>query len=165
MTAAHTIRILNAADIELYKTMRLEALQLEPGVFGSSYARESAFTDEEWLARLSSDKSVSMGLFCGEGMIGITGVVIDWDDDTRGIMVQSYIQKEYRGRGLSNLLYNIRLEWARNKGLRSLRIGHKESNLASKAANQRHGFKYVHSESSTWPDGSVEDVLYYDLIL
>lgn len=160
-----SIRAFNAGDLEQYKAMRLEALQLESGVFGSTYAREAAFPPDEWLARLNSNYSVNIGLYHEDQLIGITGVVVDREDATRGIMVQSYIRKAYRGRGLSRLFYEARLDWARHRGLKSLRIGHKDSNLVSKAANQRYRFQYVYRETNTWPDGSVEDVLYYDLAL
>lgn len=160
-----SIRAFRPDEVEAYQAMRLEALRLEPGVFGSNYAREAAFAPDEWLARLTSPTSVCMGLYHDGELIGITGVVVDRDDATRGIMVQSYICKAYRGRGLSRLFYEARLAWAREKGLRTLRIGHKESNLVSKAANQRHGFVFSHREACTWPDGSVEDILYYDLEL
>jgi GNAT superfamily N-acetyltransferase len=161
----YSIREFLPEETALYKAMRLEALQLEAAMFGSNYAREAAFTDEQWLERIVNVNSVCLGLFCGRDLIGITGVVIDWNNTAMGIMVQSYIQSKYRGRGLSRLLYDARLAWARNRGLKSLRVGHKESNQVSKAANQRYGFKYTYREPCTWPDGSKEDILYYDLEL
>jgi hypothetical protein len=99
----YSIRTFFPSEAEQYKAIRLEALQLEAGVFGSSYAREAAFSDEEWLARLTSSDSVNMGLYHENELIGITGVVVDREDVTRGIMVQSYIRKPYRGNGLSHL--------------------------------------------------------------
>ncbi|KAH9885668.1 hypothetical protein F4778DRAFT_760060 [Xylariomycetidae sp. FL2044] len=38
--------------LDRYKPFRLHALQTDPDAFGSTYARELAFTDETWLARL-----------------------------------------------------------------------------------------------------------------
>ncbi|KAH6660560.1 hypothetical protein BKA67DRAFT_548434 [Truncatella angustata] len=37
-----------------YKPFRLTALQQDPDAFGSTYAREVAFTDEDWRKRLSN---------------------------------------------------------------------------------------------------------------
>ena len=73
---------------------------------------------------------------------------------------------EHRGKGLSRLLYEARLSWAAQRPqLKRLRIGHRETNHSSMAANQRYGFKFVWRESLSWPDGSMDDVLYYELTL
>ena len=149
-------------ELELYKGIRLEALRLDAGMYGSTYARESSFTADEWLARMASKNSQCFGLFCSDELIGLTGIVIDKADATMAHMVQSYIRKSYRGRGLSRLLYDARLAWAIEHGLKTLRIGHRESNIASKAANQRNGFIYKFSERANWPDGGEEDILYYE---
>ena len=145
--------------------MRLEALQKEANVFGSTYAREVAFDDAQWMDRISNPNSICLGLFHNDELIGITGVVTDTEDKELGHMVQSYIRKEHRGKGLANLFYEARLNWARDRKLKRIQVGHKESNLASKAANQRFGFSYTHREPRTWPDGSTEDILYYELEL
>jgi RimJ/RimL family protein N-acetyltransferase len=162
----YTICQLFQEDVEIYKAMRLEALQLEAGVFGSSYIHEYAFTYEQWLARLTGENIACFGLFYQQELVGITGIVIDWDDKELAHMVQSYIRKAHRGRGLSRLYYDARLQWARNyPGLKAVRTGHRESNITSRAANQHYDFKFAYRESIDWPDGTTEDVLYYDLKL
>jgi len=156
------IRAFLPDDLELYKGIRLEALLLEAAMYGSTYTRESAFTENEWLVRMAYHNSQCFGLFYADELIGLTGIVVDKADATLGHMVQSYIRKQYRGQGLSRLLYDVRLAWAIDRGLKTLRIGHRESNTASKAANQRNGFIYKFSESCNWPDGGKEDILYYE---
>ena len=165
-TIQFTIRRFSPEDLGLYKAIRLEALQLETGVFGSNYAREAGFTDEQWLARINGYDSDCFGLFHGDQLIGLTGIVIDWEDVTLAHMTQSYIRKEHRGKGLSRLLYEARLAWVSERPqIRRLRIGHRDSNHRSMAANQRYGFKFVWREPHDWPDGSREDILYYELVL
>ncbi len=63
------------------------------------------------------------------------------------------------------MLYQARLEWAGKRNLKRLIIGHRESNIASKNANQHFGFKYTHQEIRKWPDGSIEPMTYYELNL
>ncbi|CRG84952.1 hypothetical protein PISL3812_02118 [Talaromyces islandicus] len=46
--------------VERYKTTRLTALQLDPGAFGSTYAREIQFTYEIWLSRLLNPLSKTL---------------------------------------------------------------------------------------------------------
>jgi len=161
----YTIRVFSLKDVQLYKNIRLEALQSEPSFFGSNYAREAAFTEEEWLSRINNNSSACFGLFYNEELIGLTGIYIDPDNAALGQLAQSYIRKEFRGKGLSALLYDARIAWARDRGLNSLQVGHRENNIASKRANQHHGFKYTHREAVNWPGGSTGDILYYLLEL
>jgi GNAT superfamily N-acetyltransferase len=161
----YIIRQLTVADVTAYKAIRLEALQQEPGMFGNSYALESGYTDQHWLDRVSNPNGAIFGLYHTTELIGITAIIIDGEHPEEAYMTQSYIRKTHRGKGLSQLLYKARLEWARERELGRLLIGHRESNLISKAANQRHGFKYAYSAPRTWPDGCTEDMLYYTLEL
>ncbi|RYG44765.1 MAG: GNAT family N-acetyltransferase [Chitinophagaceae bacterium] len=162
----YTIRQFTSADLEAYKSMRLEALQLACGMFGNSYETEADFPEAQWLARIDNPLGGCFGLYYGEELIGITGIVVsDPDTPDAAYMTQSYIRAAYRGKGLSAILYDARLQWAREHGIKRLKIGHRKSNAASKAANQRYGFTYTHSEPRQWPDGRDEDMLYYELIL
>ena len=162
----YSIRPFTAVEVELYKAMRLEALELEAGMFGSNLARELSFSDEQWMDRITNPVSGCFGLFCGDELIGITGIIIDNKEKPgEAYMTQSYIRKAHRGKGLSRMLYEIRLQWAKEHGIKRLVIGHRENNLVSKAANQRYGFTYSRSESRTWGDGAVMDNLIYELLL
>jgi RimJ/RimL family protein N-acetyltransferase len=166
MNDSYTIRQFTPEDLSAYKALRLEALQVEHGTFGNGYEMESKFTDEQWLARLTNPASAIFGLYHGEKLIGITGInVRETDKPGDAYMTHSYIKKEYRGRKLSRMLYEIRFAWAKEYGIKRLIIGHKKSNLASQAANQHFGFKYTHSNPRTWADGSVEDDMQYELWL
>jgi GNAT superfamily N-acetyltransferase len=161
-----TIRQFSPEDVAQYKSLRLEALQLECGMFCSSYSREAAFSHEQWVARISNPNCAYFGLYNEDELIGITGIVItDEERPTEAFMTHSYIRKEYRGQRLSRILYEARLEWARTHQIKCLKVGHRVSNLISKAANQYYGFNYTHSEPNTWPDGQTEDMLYYELML
>jgi RimJ/RimL family protein N-acetyltransferase len=161
----YTIQRFTPANVEAYKAIRLEALQTEPGMYGNSYAMEAAFTDEQWMDRIMKPGQARFGLYAGDELIGLTGIIIEDEEKGDAYMTQSYIRQEHRGQKLSRLLYEARMAWARANGIRRLIISHKATNYASKAANQRFGFCYTHSESRTWPDGSTEDNLFYELIL
>ncbi len=159
-----SIRQFHAEDVEIYKAMRLEALQLEAGKFGNSYAFEAAFPDEQWRTRVNNPLGACFGLYYGDELIGITGIVIvDPEKPQEAYMTQSYIRAPFRGKGLSGMLYSARFGWARNHNITTLHIGHRRSNILSKAANQRYGFEYTHAEMRTWPDGAEEEMLYYTL--
>jgi GNAT superfamily N-acetyltransferase len=162
----YTIRQFFSKDVEQYKAMRLEALQLNCGMFGNSYEYEAAFPQEQWIARVSNPNGACFGLYYSDELIGITSIIVaDEEKPDEAYMTQSYIRKEYRGRGLSRLLYEARLEWAKAHQIKCLKIGHRANNLASKAANQHYGFNYTHAEPRNWPDGNTEDMFFYELVL
>ncbi len=162
----YTIRPFTVKDTMAYKAVRLEALQREPGMFCSSYATEAAFTDEQWQGRIMGSNQSRFGLYYGEELIGITGIIIEDAAREEAYLTHSYIRKEHRGKGLSRLLYEARIAWAKERGIKRLLISHRASNTASMKANQKFGFRYTHKSSQTWPpDGTVEDLLHYELLL
>lgn len=161
----YSIRRFEVADVADYKAMRLEALQTEPGMFGNSYATEMAFPEHQWTDRLANPAIATFGLYFGDELIGITSIITNKEKPEEAYMTQSYIRKPHRGKGLSRLLYEARLDFAKASGLKHLIIGHRDSNKASFAANQHFGFQYTHREARTWPDGGMEDMLYYKLDL
>ncbi len=162
-TASYTIRQFSIADVDAYKRIRLEALATEPGMFGNSYAMEVAMPQEDWINRISLQGNARFGLYCNDELIGLTGIIINAENPTEAYMTQSYIQKAHRGKGLSAMLYDARIAWAKANGVAILTISHRKTNLASKAANRKYGFLYHHTESRTWPDGVTEDNICYIL--
>jgi GNAT superfamily N-acetyltransferase len=161
----YTIRQFLPHEGEMYKSIRLEALQLSHGMFGNSHATEAAYNDSLWQDRLKSPTTACFGLFGNDELIGLTSIVCNAERPDEAYMTQSYIREEHRGLGLSKLLYEARIAWARAHGVKLLTIGHRESNLASKAAVQRFGFRHSHRETRQWPDGATEDMIYYSLDL
>lgn len=158
----YKIRQLGEDEALFYKSMRLEAIQIEPAMFRSSTPAEADLTDDEWRERIKHPRAVFV-LFDDDKPIGMTSILLL--SDKEGYLGQSYIKKEYRGMGLAALLYQARMSWAAQQHLESLTVSHRESNAISKAANQRLGFNYTHREPVNWLDGTTEDVLYYVLWL
>lgn len=161
--ANYSIRQFTIADIDAYKRIRLEALEKEPGMFGNSHAMEAAMPHEDWVNRIVQHGHARFGLYFNDELIGLTAIIINAENPVEAYMTQSYIRKEHRGKGLSTLLYDARIAWAKEKSVKLLTISHRRSNLASKAANQHYGFVYHHTDSRTWPDGVTEDNVHYTL--
>jgi RimJ/RimL family protein N-acetyltransferase len=165
---AVTVRALARSDWRAFKELRLAALRTEPGVFLTPYARAAERTDAEWRDGITGPNQQTFGLFDGERLIGNTGVFADRDDPAGATaqLVMSYIVPEYRGRGLSALLYEARLRWVRERPqFERVMVGHRRSNEVSRRANQRFGFLEVGRVSQTWPDGLLEDEVRYELRL
>jgi RimJ/RimL family protein N-acetyltransferase len=98
----------------------------------------------------------------------MTGIVIDKDDRSKrtAVLWGSWLRPDLRGKGLSDLLYGARIEWARrHPTCARIVVSHRVSNLSSKRAIQRHGFRWTHAEEKCWNDGAVENDHYYELVL
>lgn len=164
--SAYTIRPFLAHEADAYKAIRLEALRTEPGMFGNAYAVEAAYPDEHWHDRVSKPTAAVFGLYHGEELVGLTGIIVDPQKaPDEAYLTQSYIRAPHRQQGLSRMFYDARIAWARERGVKRLIIGHRDTNLASKASILRYGFRYTHSEERLWPDGERAPMLYYVLDL
>ena len=160
------LRRFTTDDWQVFKAIRLEALRTELYFFGGRYILEVGLPDDEWKDRLSHpDDAAFWGLYDGDECIGLTGIKKHPNYPGSMVLSASFIRGEYRGRGLSALYYQTRIDWAREQGYTDVYVAHRIGNDASRAANQKFGFKYTHTETTTWPDGTVSDKLWYRLIL
>lgn len=162
------IRQLNEDDWHLFAEIRLKALRTDPSVFGSTYELESKFTEADWRNRLRRDDSAIFLIFADEMPIGMTGVSVFRDDPTKktAFFWGSWLEPEFRRRGLSDLMYKTRLDWAKNHpGIERIIVSHRASNAASKYANQKHGFVFTRTHEKVWTDGVTEDEVCYELKL
>jgi RimJ/RimL family protein N-acetyltransferase len=141
------IRRLREEEAPLYKFMRLEAIKTEPAMFRCSTPAEADLTDEQWVERIKNPRAI-FGLWANDELVGMTSLLLL--NDHEAYLGQSYIKKEHRGQGLSGLLYKVRMALASELRLKRLSVSHRESNIASKAANQRFKFQYSHRETANW---------------
>jgi RimJ/RimL family protein N-acetyltransferase len=96
----------------------------------------------------------------------MTGVSINWNDPTEktALLWGSWLAPHARGKGLSELMYKARINWAKAQPtVEKIIVSHRASNLASKYANQKHGFIATHKKEKVWTDGGVEDEIFYEL--
>jgi RimJ/RimL family protein N-acetyltransferase len=161
-------RPLRASEWSEFKDIRLLALKSAPGMFATSYEEAAERSPEAWQEIVAGPGHQVFGLFDGAQLIGITGVFggrEDSDDDT-AFLVMSFIMPEYRRRGLSSLLYEARLDWVRmrNRFKRAV-AAVRASNEISQRACQRFGFACISRAPRTWPDGTTEDELIFELRL
>ncbi|HEV7298731.1 MAG TPA: GNAT family N-acetyltransferase [Tepidisphaeraceae bacterium] len=159
------LRLATESDWAVVRAVRLEALREEPGVFGSSLAREVAYDEAKWRTWAAGPAGATFLLADGADVVGLTGVIVEADDPTTARCVASYIRRAYRGRGLSGRFYEVRIAWARARGCVRIVTGHRLSNAASMRANQPFGFTETHRAPHRWPDGVEEAVVLYELRL
>jgi RimJ/RimL family protein N-acetyltransferase len=161
-----TTRRLTEDDWLEFSQVRLKALQTDPQVFGSNYKRESQMTEIEWRGRLQAEDNAIFLIYAGDTPIGMTCVSIDRDDATQktALLWGSWLAPPFRGKGLSELMYQTRIEWAKQQPtVERIIVSHRASNLSSKYANQKHGFIATHKNEKVWTDGATEDEIFYEL--
>jgi RimJ/RimL family protein N-acetyltransferase len=161
------VRRLWPADWRANREIRLEALADSPGAYFTSAAEAAARSDAQWQAMVADPDMAVFGLFEAEQLVGLTAIYIDKDDPagrTAGLAM-SYIRPAWRARGLTRLLYEARLDWARERGLARVRVSHRDGNEPSRRAILAHGFRRVGATPHRWPDGATADNVSYELLL
>lgn len=109
------IRQLSERDWEIFRAIRLKALQECERVYLSSYEDTLKRTPEEWQEIIAGDDRAIFVLFANEKPIGLASV-FTWKDDaskTTGVMAMGYLVPDHRGKGFSRLLYEPRIAWAK----------------------------------------------------
>lgn len=166
MKEEYSVQQLSKDDWQILKEIRLEALSLDPQAFGSNFERESSYDEVRWreFIGMSTDRAFFI-LKDGSVVIGLTGIIRSREEPEEAILIASYIRKEYRRIGLSLMLYEARLNWAKTENLSAVIVSHRESNRASKMANQKFGFQYTGEQNKIWADGVTEKEIFYRLAL
>lgn len=159
-----TVTLFAPEEWRFYKSIRLKALLSDPGVFGSSHALEAFEPDAKWQKALVSPDIGVFGVFHFGDVIGMTGIVLDRNDRSTAKLWGSWLEPKWRDRGLSQKMYAARIDWARrHPDVQRIVVSHRESNTASKMANQKHGFAFTHKSEHVWRDGVTEPEVFYVL--
>ena len=161
-----SIRQLTENDWREFAQIRLKALQTDPLVFGSNYEKESQMTEAEWRNRLQAKDNAIFLLYAGDTPIGMTCISIDRSEPTKktALLWGSWLAPHFRRKGLSELMYQTRINWAKEQPtVEKIIVSHRASNLSSKYANQKHGFVSTHKNEKVWTDGATEDEIFYEL--
>jgi GNAT superfamily N-acetyltransferase len=149
---AITIRVMNEADVLLLREVRLRALLDTPVAFGSTYAREAAFFEEQWRERACSwaREGVSRTLlaFEGDSCCGIVAGFVHREIAGRVCVVSMWVAPEVRRRGLGRRLIGEIEQWARQVGAREIMLDVNETNHAAIELYRRCGFSLT---GHSWP--------------
>jgi len=144
-----TLEPVRAENVQLFKAVRLRALQDSPSAFGSTYAREIQFNDEEWQARAERwNGEHGIGYLAMEDGVpcGIAGGIldavdpVDQIDQVRAHLVSMWTASTHRQRGVGRLLVDAVAAWARLRGVNTLLLSVVSTNEAAISFYLRLGF-------------------------
>ena len=132
------VREISADDWELMRDVRLAALAEAPDAFGSSYAREIAFGEEQWRGRIS-DRSVTFFAYTDpvESPAGLAGVYIE---DGVADVVSMWVRPGFRGQKVGEALIDATASWAKAHGFGTLWLWVTDMNAAARRLYERCGF-------------------------
>ena len=115
------IRQLNADDVEVFKTIRLEALRLEPAAFASKPEDWASLPDEEWRDRLQVPVFVA---FRSGEPVGIMGLLPQQPSKMkhRSTLIMVYLRSSERGQGLAKRLLDTVVDFAARNGISQIEL-------------------------------------------
>jgi ribosomal protein S18 acetylase RimI-like enzyme len=155
------IRPLTSADHNTLRDTRLRALADTPLAFGSSYARESLDTPQQWQQRAekwTTPNQARCFLAFDEDRGGTCcGIVACFKDEQRAgsvAIVSMWVAPEARRKGLGRRLIGHVEQWARDQGAEQLRLHATETNLPAIELYLRCGFDFT-GETEPYPNDTA----------
>jgi ribosomal protein S18 acetylase RimI-like enzyme len=155
---------ISPANALVFKTVRLRALQTDPTAFSSTYAKESAFPDEEWFRRAvrwSSDGFIACLALDKENPCGLVGCYIE-EDPQYAHVVSMWVDPAYRRSGVGRALIDELKAWASARNLRGLKLMVTSVNPGAIRFYQRLGFSKT---GITGPYPNDPAVIEYEMML
>ena len=156
---AITVRRFAADEWRVYRDLRLRALVDSPDAFGSTHEGEAARSDTEWQDRLvtgagAADQMPVVALV-GERPVGLAWGRRDERDATVANLFQVWVSPTHRGHGIGRLLTDAVIAWARDLGVRTLRLGVTPSHPAALQLYRRAGFVNAGTAEALRPGSTV----------
>ena len=129
-------------DWQTFRDVRLAALQDSPSAFGSTYAKEAAWPEEEWRKWAAKtekgDENIMFLGFAGDRCVGVAGGFVH-DKDTV-MIISMWVAPDARRQGIGRLLVASVVDWARSVGSEFVDLWVTEGNDAARRLYEEMGF-------------------------
>jgi GNAT superfamily N-acetyltransferase len=132
------VREVSPDDWETLREVRLAALREAPQAFGSTYAREAPFTEEQWRGRFNARSVTFFGyLPQTPEPAGLAGLyVADGVPD----LVSMWVRPSARGHRVGKALITAAADWVKAHDHDAFFLWVTESNTAARTLYERCGF-------------------------
>lgn len=136
------IRQLTSGDFHILKAMRLEALQLEPSAYASSFSDWAALSDDEWRDRL---KMPVFAAFSREQPVGTMGLMRQKATKMhhRACLIMVYLRADMRGSGAADNLLEAVAAFALPNGILQIELNVSCENERAMRFYENSGFRKV----------------------
>lgn len=144
-TPPFEVRPFAPEDWQVYRSIRLAALEDAPHAFGSTLAREATFLEADWRRRLDGGNLTLVAHVDG-APVGLAGGLRpgvydpEGDNNDAAHLVQMWVHPSMRGRGVGEALVRGVIDWARGLGVPELRLWAVGDNHHALALYERLGF-------------------------
>jgi len=139
-------------DVDLFRSIRLQALKESPDSFGSTYAdaikREVQLWKEQLLSSVDGVLRNKQFAFSDKVCIGI-GALYRQKEAVSGDIIMMWISPKFRGSEAGTLIVDNLLTWAVEIGLTDVQLTVTDTNKRAMAFYEKFGF---------CPTGDIEDV-------
>ena len=109
----------------IFKDVRLRASRDTPSAFGSTYAKESQLSEDDWIDRASQrtgERSIGY-LAMDDGVAcGIAAGFLDEHEASRAHLVSMWISPTHRRLGVGRSLVSAIIAWAQTRAVRTLHL-------------------------------------------
>ncbi len=139
------IRLLQAQDVGIWTTLRLEALQDSPESFGSSYEEEIIRSEGDW--KTGMENSDIFGAFLDNELVACAGFfsLSFLKTKHRGVLWGMYTKPVSRGKGIASSLIETVIAHAKSRVIQ-LHLTCVTSNLGAMKLYEKQGFKIYGTE-------------------
>jgi GNAT superfamily N-acetyltransferase len=135
---------LSADDWREFREIRLAALTGAPEAFGSTLADTVRLAEVDWRRRLAG-RAQFVVRQAGRAVGTVGGIVENGTPE----LISMWVDPDWRGRGVGDVLVSAVLSWARRAGYPVVRLWVTVDNPAAQRLYARHGFR---------PTGAVQPV-------
>jgi len=136
------VRLTVEEDWEILKVVRLESLLDSPDVFATTYAIAEQYSESQWRDRASCKTRYQYILAIKQGAaIGIIGGIQNYEREFN--LVAMWVNPQFRGRGIADLLIFAIKELAISKGHNRIVLSVSPYNSRAVSFYSRHGFVFI----------------------
>jgi RimJ/RimL family protein N-acetyltransferase len=156
----YAIRALEAADVEGYRRIRLDALRRHPEAFSADHAEEARLNRAQFAERLATPGLTRFGGFADGDLVGLAGLHTHFSAKQRhkADLFSMYVDAAHRGTGLAGQLVEAVIAGAREAGAVVLHLSVTVGNLPAQRLYRRMGFAvYGIERRSLLVDGVYHD--------
>ena len=111
---------------QLYRDLRLRALQESPEAFGSTYAHEAGRSESEWASRLSrgahSAQDLPLVAEVNDEPSGLAWVRLEGEASAIAHLYQMWVVPARRRQGVGRALLDAAVAWARAAGAQAVAL-------------------------------------------
>jgi GNAT superfamily N-acetyltransferase len=132
------IQRLTLDDWRAYRDLRLAALADAPYAFGSTLARELAFTEADWHARFVDRAQFAARI--DDEVVGLIGCGLMPEKREIAELVSMWVHPDARGQGAGDALVRAVFEWAREQECDQVHLWVSEGNDPAERLYAQNGF-------------------------